>query len=322
MPIPKPELHDRTYDDMMTEILSLIPRYNAGWTNFNPSDLGITILELFAYLTDQTLYRVNRVPQKNYENFLKIIGVTLEEGESIESGIRRGRAFLNERYRAVTAEDYEALTLDKLEEIQGASGGRAIVLNNVDMEYIPPGATEWKILEKSGHISIIVIPDCETSENLNCLPTPEGQIPWPIPTSDLLLEIRNFLKQRRLLATSVHTVAPAYAHMKIKAWIVLKPEEESDNVIREAKDLISRFFHPLYGHEDQKGWRPGRSFFRSELFQLLESTTGVDYVVKTAVVTGGLSIFNPSEVKIKPWEMIAIDNVEIHIMEPLGKGTI
>src|SRR6266478_1989307 len=75
--IPAPKLDDRTYADIVAEALRLIPRYCPEWTNHNPSDPGITLLELTAWMTELILYRLNRVPEKNYLAFLELIGVRL-----------------------------------------------------------------------------------------------------------------------------------------------------------------------------------------------------------------------------------------------------
>ena len=75
--IPVPKLDDRTYADIMAEALRLIPRYCPEWTNHNPSDPGITILELTAWMTELMLYRVNRIPEKNYVAFLNMLGIRL-----------------------------------------------------------------------------------------------------------------------------------------------------------------------------------------------------------------------------------------------------
>jgi hypothetical protein len=75
--IPTPKLDDRSYADIMSEALRLIPRYCPDWTNHNPSDPGITILELTAWMTELILYRLNRVPEKNYLAFLDMIGIRL-----------------------------------------------------------------------------------------------------------------------------------------------------------------------------------------------------------------------------------------------------
>src|SRR5438270_7528259 len=75
--IPAPKLDDRTYADIVAEAMRLIPRYCPEWTDHNPSDPGITILELSAWMTELILYRLNRVPEKNYLAFLDMIGIRL-----------------------------------------------------------------------------------------------------------------------------------------------------------------------------------------------------------------------------------------------------
>src|SRR5438105_8181448 len=75
--IPAPKLDDRTYADIVAEAMRLIPRYCPEWTNHNASDPGITLVELTAWMTELILYRLNRVPEKNYLAFLDLIGVRL-----------------------------------------------------------------------------------------------------------------------------------------------------------------------------------------------------------------------------------------------------
>src|SRR5262245_32075395 len=75
--IPPPRLDDRRYRDIMDEALRLIPRYCPEWTNHNPSDPGITLVELMAWMTEIMLYRINRVPEKNYIAFLNMMGIRL-----------------------------------------------------------------------------------------------------------------------------------------------------------------------------------------------------------------------------------------------------
>src|ERR1700690_3872208 len=75
--IPVPKLDDRTYSDIVAEAMRLIPRYCPEWTNHNPSDPGITVLELTSWMTELILYRLNRVPEKSYLTFLDLIGVRL-----------------------------------------------------------------------------------------------------------------------------------------------------------------------------------------------------------------------------------------------------
>lgn len=73
-----PPLDDRTWQDIVDQARSLIPSFAPEWTDHNPSDLGITLVELFAWIVEGMIYRLNRVPDRNYIEFLNLIGVTLD----------------------------------------------------------------------------------------------------------------------------------------------------------------------------------------------------------------------------------------------------
>ncbi|NWJ45565.1 MAG: putative baseplate assembly protein [Chloroflexi bacterium] len=77
MSLPQIKLDERTFQDLVDEAKLRIPRYCPEWTNHNVSDPGVTLIELFAYMVDQLLYQINRVPEKNYRSFLDMIGVKL-----------------------------------------------------------------------------------------------------------------------------------------------------------------------------------------------------------------------------------------------------
>src|SRR6185437_4962027 len=79
MALPTPILDDRRFQDIVDEAKSRIPRYCPEWTDHNVSDPGIALIELFAWMTDMLLYRVNQVPDKMYVKFLELIGVTLQQ---------------------------------------------------------------------------------------------------------------------------------------------------------------------------------------------------------------------------------------------------
>jgi uncharacterized phage protein gp47/JayE len=86
--IPKSNLDDRTFDDIVAEAIRLIPRYCPEWTNHNTSDPGITLIELFAWMTEMTLYRLNKVPEKTYLSLLELMGLSLVPPQSARSIIR------------------------------------------------------------------------------------------------------------------------------------------------------------------------------------------------------------------------------------------
>src|SRR5438309_7471762 len=81
MPLAAPNLDDRRFADIIAEAKTLIPRYAPEWTNFNESDPGITMVELFAWMTEILVYRLNQVPDRNYIKFLQLIGIELEPAQ-------------------------------------------------------------------------------------------------------------------------------------------------------------------------------------------------------------------------------------------------
>lgn len=74
MPLPLPNLDDRRWADLVDEGRALIPRHAPGWTDHNVHDPGITLMELFAWLTEMAVYRLNRVPARHRRKFLALIG--------------------------------------------------------------------------------------------------------------------------------------------------------------------------------------------------------------------------------------------------------
>jgi len=86
--IPPPKLDDRTFNDIVEEAISMIPRYAPEWTNHNPSDPGITLIELAAWMTDLLIYRLNQVPDKNYVAFLNLLGIKLKPPRAARALVR------------------------------------------------------------------------------------------------------------------------------------------------------------------------------------------------------------------------------------------
>jgi hypothetical protein len=74
MPLPLPNLDDRRWQDLAQEGVALIPRYAPQWTDFNTHDPGITMLELFAWVSESLIYRLNRVPDRFKWKFLALLG--------------------------------------------------------------------------------------------------------------------------------------------------------------------------------------------------------------------------------------------------------
>jgi predicted phage baseplate assembly protein len=77
MVLPAPDLDDRHFQDLVDDAKRLIQQRCPEWTDHNVSDPGITLIEAFAQMVDQLIYRLNQVPDRHYVKFLELIGVEL-----------------------------------------------------------------------------------------------------------------------------------------------------------------------------------------------------------------------------------------------------
>lgn len=265
MPLQLPNLDDRTYDDLVAEALSMIPTYAPEWTNYNSSDPGITLIELFAYLTEMLIYRLNRVTNANKQAFLNLINGTewkqqhpnpLDEA-TLNQEIRSAVLSLRRSDRAVTCEDFETLALAADSHLQRA---HCVPRRNLEVS---------SSQDSPGHVSVILVPF----------------------SVELAQIVSNYLEPRRLLTTQVHVVAPRYLTIRIQITLVLKPDAKEADVQARAIAALQTFFDPLQGGLDSKGWPFGRDVYVSEVYELLDKITGVDYVKQTG---------NLDEIKVDP----------------------
>ncbi|MEG4495034.1 hypothetical protein [Microcoleus sp. D3_18_C4] len=258
MPLPLPNLDDRTYADLVEEARSLIPIECREWTDHNPSDTGIILIELLAWLTEMVLYRVNRVTDKNVETFLKLLnGPEWKLEGDLQAAIRETVLELRKPNRAVSSKDFEELALAWKSDKGYVRRSRCIPNRNLKQKK----STDRNI-HAPGHISLVVVP--ETS----------GE------TSAFIKDLQEYLDEWRLLTTRLHVVEPNYVTLKLKAQLYLEEGANPTKVGHKAKSEVENFFHPFNSHThwNGKGWPFGQNVYFSELYQLLDRLPGVDYV--------------------------------------------
>ena len=88
MPLITPVLDDRDFEALFAELRDRIPVYNPGWTDHNDSDPGITLLQLFAYLGEGLLFRLNQVPEATQLAFLQLLDVPLLPAQPARAMLR------------------------------------------------------------------------------------------------------------------------------------------------------------------------------------------------------------------------------------------
>ena len=71
-----PKLDDRNWQEIRDQAVALIDRFAPEWTDRGPSDPGITLVELFAWLVEGMIWRLDQVPERNFVEFLNLLGIT------------------------------------------------------------------------------------------------------------------------------------------------------------------------------------------------------------------------------------------------------
>lgn len=77
MPLPVPQIDSRSYQQLVDDTLARVPVHTPEWTNFNSSDPGVTLVHLFAFITEALIYRANQIPERNRRKFLSLLGIPL-----------------------------------------------------------------------------------------------------------------------------------------------------------------------------------------------------------------------------------------------------
>ncbi len=281
MPIPLPNLDDRSYADLTAEAQALIPSLDPAWTNHNPSDPGITLVELLAWLTEMLLFQVNQVTPASTENFLKLLngpGWARPDGVSLEAAIRQTIVGLRERYRAVTAADYEWLALNAWPRSDAAGklpgGGKLARVHCVPRRNLSATDPAARRAEAPAHVSTVVLPKTP--------PAPGGA-----SDSALLDALSRFFDERRTLTTRHHVVEPGYLAVEISANLALHDGAPPDQTLTDAHQALAAYYDPLTGGPQQQGWPFGRAVYASEASAVLEQVWLVDYVEDVQVTAPG-----------------------------------
>lgn len=266
MTIQLPDRDTRTYGDILDGMIASIPKYTDKWTNHNPSDPGITILELLSWIEETTLYRINRIPEESYVNFLRLVagasGVAevdrmlndpgiyryhrqiLEFLKEVEEGDNKSIAeikeaalrFLKSRYRAVTEDDFCKLAIEAADEVR-----RAIIYKSGDNEKV-----EIVIVSESG----------------------EGY-------EELTQVVTDYLNPRKLIGTIIKVKRPVYTDVAIDIRVVCYHYATPEKVETDVCDRILKHLNPFVGGDEGTGWTYGRPLTVYEIAQIVEETGGV-----------------------------------------------
>jgi predicted phage baseplate assembly protein len=153
MPLEAPNLDTRTHDELVEALRLRIPRYVPEWTDFNESDPGMTLVELFAWLSGTIFYELNRVPDRNYLKFLQLVGLELRPAQPARTD---------------------------LEFVPRAGAEVAPVVAGTQVGAQPPGGGDQLIFETESGLDVTGVPlaDVQVFDGAAfALRTPENQAP-------------------------------------------------------------------------------------------------------------------------------------------------
>ncbi len=263
MPLSLPNLDDLRWEDLVEEGRMLIPAWAPEWTNHNPSDPGITLVELFAYFSEKLMYQLNRVGDKNVTEFLKLINGQEWKSKGAHKLAEERRETvlaLREPRRAVSAADFEMLT----RAVPGVERAKCVAGLNLESP-LPDASTT----EATGHVSVVVAPKNRAH-----------------PSKELLTNVKRALEPARLLTTRIHVVGPRYVSVKCRFTIVPRRGVASMAVREAAIERLEEFFDVREGGPDGKGWPFGGNVYVSEIYRVLGEIGGIESVLSTRDASG------------------------------------
>lgn len=257
-----------------------VPRYRSGGgTRGNVAARAVSVLRTSIPLVASV---ANRRPARG--------GV---DGETVRDARVRGPVQLRTRNRAVTAEDFEALTKEAAPEVRrvrcaaDAEGG--------------DGAA----------IRVFIVPAVEALDG-------QMELDDLLPTDEVCAAIQDYLDERRLVGTRVRVEPPQYAGVRVKARIAAEPHAEPAEVAAAARSALYCYFNPIIGGGDGNGWPFGRAARTGEAYSVLQSIAGLDVVEELTLLSVDLHTGTAQDsggtIELYPNELILSHGHEVEVV--------
>jgi len=262
-----------TFDELLREGISLIPAYAPEWTNHNPSDPGITLVELFAYFSEILAYRALRITPDAKLHFLRLLegGETLESkalrgapATDIEKAIRARVQALSQAQCAVTPRDFEQLAVDAAAHLGERAVVRALCVPGTDLRHSLGERNPAATVDAPADMSVVLAPERELAGD---------------GLDRLCAQVQEALAPRCLLTTRVHVVGPVVLNVFIGCRIALQPGTSLVDAMEQIDQALRRRFGPLLPDEPPADARPfGRPLYLAEIAEAIDRCEDIDYV--------------------------------------------
>ncbi|MEV0323001.1 putative baseplate assembly protein [Streptomyces sp. NPDC050658] len=173
MPLPSPHLDDRRFQDLVDDAKRFIQRRCPEWTDHNVSDPGVALVEAFAQMVDQLVYRLNRVPEKVHLGFLDLLDLKLTAPQAARADVTFWLSAPQDTSVVVPAGTEVATP-------RAGSGQPCVFTVDRDLEIVPTAFQQLGTAE-AGHVAVLVTERFAAGDPVTCFSQ------HPVPGDTLLI---------------------------------------------------------------------------------------------------------------------------------------
>ena len=270
----------------MREGASLIPAYAPEWTNHNPSDPGITLLELLAYFSEILAYRALRITPDAKLHFLRLLEGSVPRikgtiafpsdvligapSSAIDEAIRARVEALSSMECAVTPADFERFAVDAAATYRVARPGlRAKCMPGMDLRRVL-GTQDPTAADVTADVSVVL--------------ALERELPGDV-AADLCRHVEEALAPRCLLTTRAHVVRAPPLHLYVSCRLSPEPGVPLSVAAAAVDAALRRRFDPMQSDEPLAETSLfGRPLHLATVAAVIDRAEGVDYVENVIVL--------------------------------------
>ena len=259
------------------DTISGILQFGDGINGMIPPIVGPGNIKANYYYGGGSSGNINENKVKTLKSFLPSIDKVINnipahgglDQQSI-SNIIENVSLIRNRGQAVTSEDFESIIHKRFPSLAKV---KCLPIT------FPDGST------KSGWITIVIVP--YSSSNLSFKDSNEVDIPRP--SIDLLNDVQQYIStySSNVVISLNHckVISPIYIHVSIQADIyILSSYSSSPNEVKtSALENITEFLDPINGGLDGKGWEFGKIICYSDIYYILQKTSGVEHLDITSI---------------------------------------
>jgi predicted phage baseplate assembly protein len=173
--------------------------------------------------------------------------------ESLESARTRAAMEIRTRYRAVTIEDFEFLCGEASPRV-----ARAVC--------VPPG--------EDGMLRVRILPTVAPADR-------QLTVDELSPDESLLTEVAEYLDERRLIGTTMELLPVKLRGVSVVVNLQASHNADLERVEQEVGYALYTYLNPLVGGSTEglgEGWEFGRSLNQGELYGIVRSIEGVEFI--------------------------------------------